>query len=65
MNPCRCGHPAYEHHTSICRDGTPFYGECLHYGFNETGGMRLARFGWFGCWRRWVGHCFGYVEATA
>ena len=46
------------------RDGSPVYGECLHYGFNETGGMRLARFGWFGLHRRWVTHCLNYMEAT-
>ena len=63
MTLCRCGHPAYEHHTSFWPGGSPAYGECLHYGFNETGGLRLARFGWLGLRRRWVAHCDYYVEA--
>ena len=40
---CQCEHPAREHHTSIGRSGQAFYGECLHYGANETGGCRPAR----------------------
>lgn len=50
---CECGCPARDHHTSIKRDGTSFFGECLHFGFNETGGMRLVK-------QKWVEHCYKY-----
>ena len=55
---CECGCAARWHHCSITRDGGAFYGECLTYGCNESGGMRWSK------WRRkWVDHCHGFREA--
>lgn len=47
MGLCVCGCPDIAHHTSMTRDGMAWYGECLRYGSNETGGMKRTWTGWW------------------
>lgn len=44
---CACGHDADTHHIVYWAGGGVSVDECEAYGFNETGGMRETRLGWF------------------
>ena len=66
---CICGHSWEHHHLGLVMrqsyvDATGegyIPGECLHYGFNEEGGLMPDPEGG----PYWVNHCHGYIDSKA